>query len=185
MVPKNDFWGFHFAERRRKSVDFTAFFDDCQTFIHFPKTVILNITMFRGKPHYPFWGKPLYHSVFLRKFIKIAILMKKSAVCKASRRKKRPCKEFPCRVFLLFALPWVLLMGFAQEHSTLTLHSNYIRFVCVLQHKCSFFSCRSARPASIGRTGGTFTVMCFFICNWTVRLISGNLVLSMFLADCS
>ena len=72
--------------------------------------------LFRGKPHYHFRGKLRYHSVFLRKLNKIAILFKKSAVRKASQRKKRPCKEFPCKVFLLFALPRVLLMGFAQKH---------------------------------------------------------------------
>ena len=72
--------------------------------------------LFRGKPHYHFRGKLRHHFVFLIKLNKIAILFKKSAVRKASRRKKRPCKEYPCKVFLLFALPRVLLMGFAQKH---------------------------------------------------------------------
>lgn len=40
--------------------------------------------------------------------VKIAEYNQKSAVRKASRRKKRPCKEFPCRTFLLFALPRAL-----------------------------------------------------------------------------
>ncbi len=41
----------------------------------------------------------------------IASLFKKSAVRKVSPYKKRPCKETPCKVFLLFALPRVLLSG--------------------------------------------------------------------------
>lgn len=57
------------------------------------------------------------------KLNKIAILFKKSVVRKASRRKKRPCKEYPCKVFLLFALPRVLLTGFALNKCLILLFS--------------------------------------------------------------
>ena len=53
-----------------------------------------------------FWGAPRLS--YRTGPVKIAEYNQKSAVRKASRRKKRPCKEFPCRAFLLFALPRAL-----------------------------------------------------------------------------
>ena len=35
------------------------------------------------------------------------------------RRKKRPCKDFPCKVFWLFALPQVFQIGFALNQKGL------------------------------------------------------------------
>ena len=98
-VPTNNFWGFHFTEQKRKNVDFTALFEVCQTFIHFPKTDISKTTIFRDKPHYHFRGKPRYHSVVHQELNKIAVLFKKTAACKASGVKKDLARMFLARSF--------------------------------------------------------------------------------------